>query len=158
MIGIPIQVEGEEAFANAFISLDAYIGDRRPAWPGVAKIARDHARRRFAAEGPGWEGLTEGYAVRKAEKHGVKKILSATGALEDSLTEEGAEGAIYDATPDTLTVGSSLPYARAHHFGLLERSLPARPIYLVDDELAREVAEVMERDLTDFAEKIGLAA
>lgn len=158
MIGIPIQIESEEAITYAFISLDAYLSDLRPAWPSVAEVARDHARERFAAQGPGWEGLTEAYAARKAARHGQQKILHAEGKLEASLTEEGAELSIYEPEPDSLTVGSSHPAALAHQEGVIERSLPARPIYDVGEELAERAAAVMERDLTEYARDIGLAA
>jgi phage gpG-like protein len=156
MIGIPVQIEGAEALAYAFVSLDAYLSDLRPAWPGVAEEAREHARERFAAEGPGWPGLSEAYAPRKAARHGAQKILHASGALEASLTEEGAEGAIYEPEADSLTVGSRLPYALAHQEGYDEIGLPARPVYDVE-ELAERAARRIERDLTEYARDLGLA-
>lgn len=156
---IQIQPEGQEEVWRAFESLDARISNMRPSWPGVADEVRKVARGSFAAEGPGWEDLTEAYARRKAARYGSQKILHASGAYEASLAEEGAKFAIYEEAPDSLTMGSSHPAALAHEEGVLERSLPARPVFPEDDEeLERRVTGVIERDLTAYAEDLGLAA
>lgn len=54
-------------------------------------------------------------------------ILRRTGKLRRSLIGKGEEGGIYEETKDSLTLGSSVPYALAHQRGAPSRHLPARP-------------------------------
>jgi Phage virion morphogenesis family len=157
VIGIPIQIEGQEAVARAFVSLDAFFQPER-LWPTAAEVSREYAAERFAAEGPGWPGLSEAYAARKQAKHGAQKILHAEGKYEASLTLEGAEFSIYEPESDGVTVGSSHPAALAHEEGVDEIGLPARPVFGDLEALAGRVTARMERDLTEHARDLGLAA
>jgi phage gpG-like protein len=158
MVGITVQIEGEAQVARAFHSLEERLSNLYPAWPAVAEAAREHSRARFAAQGPGWPGLSEAYAARKSARYGAQKILHAEGRLEASLTQAGAPYSIYLPGPEELTVGSSHRAAHAHHAGNDEAGLPARPVYDLEGDLAERAVEAIERELTELARDLGLAA
>jgi hypothetical protein len=154
-----LRIEGEQELFMAFESLDEFVSDLRPVWPDVAQVVRAHAAGVFAKEGPGWPGLTEVYARRKAEEFGAQKLLHASGAYEASLTRVGAKYAIYRESPTSLTMGSRHPAALAHEEGAPSRGLPARPVFRDEDgeELEQKIAGVIERDLSHYAWTLGLA-
>jgi hypothetical protein len=154
-----LEVRGEQELFLAFESLDEFMSDMTPLWPDVAPVVRAHAGGVLAKEGPGWQGLTEAYARRKAAEFGAQKLLHASGAYEASLTREGAKYAIYRESPTSLTMGSRHPAALAHEEGVPARGLPARTVFRDQDEeeLERKIAGVVERDLSHYAWTLGLA-
>jgi hypothetical protein len=156
MDSLSITVEGLEPLVLAFDSLLSRLSDLRPAWPAVAKAVRDRTREKFADEGPGWDDLSERYAARKAKEFPGAKKLHATGAMEASLTEEGAEGSIYDPRPESLDLGSQFARALAHQTGVPERNLPQRMIY---DELTLILAgDTLVEEVTAITRDFALAA
>lgn len=156
--GGSVKIEGEEAFLSALDSLDARVSNMRPSWPGVARGVYAEVTERFATEGGGgWPGLTEAYAKRKREKFGGRKILSASGALEESLTGRDGPASIYEETDDSVTLGSALVYAGVHQRGAPSKGVPARPIYEETESLEGRILDPVERDLTEYARSLGFA-
>lgn len=49
-------------------------------------------------------------------------------SLSPSLNEPGPNG-VLEATPGAITVGTRVPYARSHHWGVPSRNLPARQLW-----------------------------
>lgn len=94
------------------------VGVEATAWPAIAEDFRAMSAQRFADNGPGWAPLspTTVQLKRAAGYSQPEKILYATGALYDSLTGF-TEHSVYESTPEHLTVGTSLPYAKYHQQG-----------------------------------------
>lgn len=156
MDAVRIEVEGLEPLLLAFDSLLERISDLRPAWPAVGEAVRRVTEDKFSSEGPGWADLSERYAQRKAKEYPGAKKLHASGAMEESLTKEGADGSIWEPEAESLEMGSSFARAAAHQTGVEARNLPQRIIY---DDLTRRVAgDVLVAELTRYVEDLGLAA
>jgi hypothetical protein len=153
---VRIEVEGLETLIVAFDSLLARLSDLRPAWPGVGEAVRRVTAEKFSSGGPGWADLSERYAARKSKQYPGAKILHASGAMEESLTKEGADGSIWEPSAESLEMGSTLPYALAHQTGVESRNLPQRIIY--DDLTQRVAGDVLVAELTSYAKDLGLAA
>lgn len=88
----------------------------------------------FNEEGPGWAPLKPEVQKRKERKFPGAPILVRTGALKASLTSDKAKGSVYELTPDTLKLGTSLKtpdgnynLGLLHQFGAPRNNMPARP-------------------------------
>lgn len=86
----------------------------------ILRAFHAHMRRRFRSGGDGtWFG----------------KTLVRSGALRDALTLPSSPRGVREVTPDTLTLGTSLPYAR---------HLEAKGFTLIDADAAALVEPIME--------------
>jgi phage gpG-like protein len=118
--------------------------------PGLASVAsmmREAEQRRFDAEGYGeWEQLAPATVARKAAEGLDYRILRATGALYDSLTQEGGDN-IEVVTDDTLIFGSSDPKGAFHQRG--NEHLPQRKPLEMREEDRIEFTRELQRYLVD---------
>jgi len=90
----------------------------------------------FSAEGafedrPRWQDLSPAYAIWKARHYPGRKILERTGRLRSSLVNKGGIDNVFEVTPDSLTVGTTVPYAMYHQTGTLR--MPRRKIIELTD-------------------------
>jgi phage gpG-like protein len=75
----------------------------------------------FRSEGPGWRPLRP---LTQAKRRGLGTagpILSESGALAESYTDEGAAGHLREWGNDFVEVGSQLAYAAPHEHGFSNR-------------------------------------
>lgn len=83
----------------------------------------------FQAEGGAsgkWTALTAAYAKVRLRKWGNQPILTASGTLYRSLTQERAEGSTFTESAQEMEVGTTIKYAGYHQTGT--NKMPARPI------------------------------
>jgi hypothetical protein len=101
---------------------------------------------RFDREGPGWAPLKPETVAAKERAGLATRILEATGAGRDSLTEAGGDN-VEVVTNDTLVFGSSLARMKLHDTGTSR--MPQRKI--VDFSIAdrREHIRVLQRFLIE---------
>lgn len=151
---VKITVTGEEAFFAALASLDVRVSEviARVA-PKLYDAHARHVTEQFGSEGgrtgERWE-LSEAYAKRKAKTHPGKPVMQRGGLLLASLTNKDAEGAVYDVRPDSISFGSSLPYAAAQG--------ATHDLFGEREEDAAEYLEIIADDLTAYARELGFRA
>lgn len=115
MLEITLGITGDEELAAAFQAMARAVTDWRPYWPRVAGVFYESERARFASDGFGtWPRLSDGYAAWKSKNYPGEGILSRTGDLRRSLTDRFNPGAIYVDEAQSLTLGTSIPYAKIH--------------------------------------------
>lgn len=113
---------------------------------------------RFANQGPGWAPLSDTTREIKARRgYGSDSTqpLLATGALMYSLA--GTTGhTVREITPDSLLMGTDVPYAQFHQdgpreiqvFGRGKATLPARPVVDISEATAQRWIEMVAAALT----------
>ena len=108
--------------------------DASPAFEAVGSEWLAEFRDMFHSEGSSaghpWEPLQVDYAVWKEEHFPGQTILRRTDRLYDSLTEPGGPDNIFEVGPNSVRVGTTVPYADYHHEGtpkMPQRSLAVGP-------------------------------
>ena len=94
--------------------------------------------------GNGWPEWSAAYARRIAKR--PHQMLWDTGTLLRSLTPGGSDNILQD-NGNGITVGSNVAYAAAQNYGNPERSLPARPFLVVNDQLEQNVTAAFFKSL-----------
>jgi len=141
---LQVTVDGQHELDLAFSRAADTLNDLTKYWPAVADVFYEIEREQFQTEGARggakWAALSPAYAEWKArwlerETFDSKnQLLRLKGDLYRSLTSRGgkagliadyADNSIYDPKSDSLTLGSTLPYATAHQRGTSK--MPARP-------------------------------
>lgn len=119
----------------------------------------------FALKSPGLYpdfkngGVNSRYARFKEKKFGHKyPLLVASGALAASLTNRSAPGAIASIGPNSLTIGTTIPYGIYHQSDAPRKKIPLRKFLFIGPEAPRfATSEQMGRPtrwlniLNDFA-------
>ena len=76
------------------------------------EVIYDAIRDEFATQGqtqtPKWPALSPRYAAWKARHYPGKPMLRMTDALMRSITGRGAQGAVYELSTHTLTLGTDI--------------------------------------------------
>lgn len=119
---------------------------------GVGEEQLKWVVKNFEAEGleGRWKPLSPTTLARRRKGRGsgpTAKILQDTRRLLMSFNK-GATGNVDRLSRNTVEVGSSLVYARAHDQGVPARNLPARPILpskAKGEEINREYLRALER-------------
>lgn len=98
------------------------IADWRPFWDeSFAPFFYRNVATDFVLEGgnsgPRWAPLSPAYAAWKQAHYPGRGILERTSALKVSVTSRTGPGAIYRSMPDSLEIGTSVPYAGYHQHG-----------------------------------------
>jgi hypothetical protein len=102
---IRYEVDGAEAVEHRLLALGQRAVQSRPLLEAFMREWESIIGETFDAEGYGaWEPLSPVTVARK----GSSAILRETDALMDSLTSEGAEGALREIFGDELVFGSSV--------------------------------------------------
>lgn len=158
MISFSFSVDGITEFDRAFNRIDQILSDFRVIWPEVTKEFYRIEAEQFATEGRRgatgeWAKLSPAYAKFKAVKFPNKTILRATDSLFNSLTDQGAPGAIFRPTPSELTLGTSVPYAILHQRGT-SRMRSRKPISMSDDQ-KRRIQKALQIGLVQFMRRQG---
>jgi phage gpG-like protein len=148
-----VTIDGVEQSRRAFQSLNETVRDFREAWPEIHMYFLRATLEEFDAQGArggaAWQPLSESYGKWKAKRYPGKPILVRTERLRRSFSLAGQKGGdqIYDALPESLTIGSAVPYARFHQRGTSR--MAARPIL---QPTQRDIDRIVSR-LFRFAER-----
>lgn len=145
------------AALNALGKLARRFTDVREAWPSVTDLLRRIIERQFASQGSAgtsgaWKPLASPYAEWKASRFPGQPILRASDRMFRSLVEQGGEN-ILEETPNSLTFGTSVPYARFHQDGT--DRMAARRIFDLGPQDEDKLAQEMQRQLGDYAAELG---
>jgi hypothetical protein len=130
-IEMRVEVQGVEPLLKKLATVQEAISDFRPVWPQVAQWFYTLEQQQFATEGGGsWAPLAPSTVKGRGSAH---PILIRSGRLYRSLTDRGAEGAVYSEGAETLTLGTDVRVG-SWNLGLLHqlgtRYMPARrPIF-----------------------------
>lgn len=121
MVGIRWSVWGDDIIARDLLRFSEHAVDPVPAFVAIAEDIRDALEMQFDSEGGhasgGWAPLAASTVANKAAAGLDPRILHATLALRNSLTDASAEGAHFEATPDGFTFGSDIEYGQYHQTG-----------------------------------------
>jgi phage gpG-like protein len=128
-------------------------------WFEVANEFRKLEKEVFASEGGSsasgkWKALSTEYAARKLKKWGPVPILQASGKLYRSMSIRGAEGSVYEESAQSLTIGTTLPYAGYHQTG--GKQLPRRAMVDFTEEQTKRLGEPIKAKLLQVASKAKL--
>lgn len=141
---------------KAMTDLGSRISDLRWLWPDLAGEFYRREQAWFAAEGEGtWAALSEQYAKWKARYYPGQPLMRLTGNLSRSLISRTSADAVFEPEARSLTLGSNVVYARAHHYGYPERKLKARPLIDIDQATEAQMLEVAEREFADYCGTLG---
>ena len=157
---MPIKIKVDQASVDkaqlAMASLAGRIADLRWLWPQLAGEFYKREQAFFNAEGEGqWAALSEQYGKWKARYYPGQPLLRLTGNLSRSLIARTSPDAVFEPEARTLTLGSSVPYAAAHHYGYPPRNLKARPVIDIDQATEGQMLEVAEREFATYCASIG---
>ncbi len=136
-IKVSLDVAGERALESFFDHAYHVPDDWRDAWEPMAEDFWEAERQTFAEEGPGWAELRPKYKAWKDKHYPGAPILVRSGALEASLTEPNADGAIYEVYPKEMSLGTDLKVRNGKYtLGMLHqtgtrRGMPARPPVII---------------------------
>lgn len=120
-IEVSMEMKGERALESYFDHVQHVPDDFRGAWEPMSEDFWQQNRETFAEQGPGWRPLTYHYAKWKEAHYPGMPILVRTGALQASLTDGTADGAIYDVRPLTLELGTDLKTKDGYTLGTLHQ-------------------------------------
>lgn len=125
---ITIKVDGQQA-EQMMRGLVAGVEDFTPVWPKVEQLIMNMETEQFESEGEyggeKWEPLNDSYAEYKRRSGGDQGILVSSGVGRASLTTRG-KGHYYNAGPNFVEVGTSIPYMSYHQRG--NANLPKRVV------------------------------
>jgi phage gpG-like protein len=90
------------------------------------------------------DGSLTAYQNYKKKRFGfIYPMLKASGALEASTTSESGPDSIFEITPNSLTIGTGLPYAAFHQFGTSK--MPMRKFLFIGPEAPENVSATRGR-------------
>lgn len=121
------------------------------AWKAVRLVFYKIVSSIFQAEGGAsgkWTALTAAYAKVKLRRWGNQPILTASGTLYRSLTQEGAEGSTFTESAQEMEVGTTIKYGAYHQTGT--NKMPARPILDFTDEQEGQLMKPIQDKLVQL--------
>lgn len=133
-VRITFQIDGLKEIRRRIASWGASIQTLEPAWDDVGKGVSADFMLNMIGEGgvftrKMWPQLAASTVADRLRLGygGTNPILQRTGALALSL-EPGGPGNVFQTTPNSLTIGTSIWYAGFHQKGAPRAHIPARPI------------------------------
>ena len=137
-MSVSLEMEGLERLQDVLTNFSRFRADFRKKLPRAVmreqkKLIRERiTKKKRGPDGETWAPWSLDYA--KTRKAG-NSLLIGRRKLVNSFRVA--------ATAGKATLGSSLPYAAAQHFGLPGRNLPARPYFGVGKEDARQLDDLI---------------
>lgn len=129
LVNFSFSVVGVNQLSRSLGVMADHISDLRPAWKEIRKNFYENERKQFRTQGGhasgGWKRLSPSYAAQKAKRYPGRTILVRTGTLEKALTHPAHTGSIWIPRKTSVSMGTSLPYAKYHQVGT--RRMPSRP-------------------------------
>lgn len=147
-----VQVRGLREARARVHAIAARARDVSAAWPAVGDAVADTADEAFrtggASTGKTWAPLTPPYRRWKF-LHGMDpQTLVRTGELRDAYTARPYAREVHQ--PQRATFGPGVPFwARFHHRGSRGGQVPARPAFVVTDELEQTASDVLRRYIVE---------
>lgn len=156
-MNLSIEVIGEEKLLRELKGVAADVSDFRPSWRAVSDEVYSIERAQFNTEGSRGSGRWAQRAqstldrITSMNSRGftakvVGLPLRRTDAMHNALTTRGGSHSIYEETPDSLTLGTSLPYANIHQRG--GGKIPQRKLYDLTEADGDRLMSILKRGLT----------
>lgn len=151
------KIDGVEQLKIELAKVEQTIEDFSPVWAAVKKkfheIESDNFQSGNAKGASGrWADLSPAYEEIKVKKYGTFALLAgtlrATDALYKSLSGDTSDS-VFETDKTSMSVGTSLPYAKAHQYGVPSRNLPARPPIDLSGEQKDELSKVMKKEIRE---------
>lgn len=122
LVTVRFEVMNDVQFARAFEVASNEISDLSVPFSEMATEFYTSMTQVFSSEGsyegrPRWATLSPAYARWKMKHFPGRKILERTGSLLVSLCVRGAMGNVTDITPNSLSLGTNISYAKYHQTG-----------------------------------------
>lgn len=153
---LKLTVDGQSVLLRALDQVERDTQDWREAWDDCELLFHQIEARQFGSQGSRggspWKPLSEAYGRWKALKHPGKPLLVLSGDLKASLIGRSADS-IHDAQKESLTLGSSLPYATAHQRGT--KRMPARPPIIITTSDMGQFARRMTKRMETVGQRAG---
>ena len=156
------QVAGDVQLRRALPRVAIQVEDMRaPLRRAGSEVIYPATRRQFAAEGdPSWPELSPAYARRKAQRAPGAKILHLTGALEHSLTDQRASGAVYRLERLLLEIGSNLMVGSYNlaliHYAPERAPVPARKMMRLAPDDQTHIVTIFDDWLSETLRREGI--
>jgi phage gpG-like protein len=140
---LDVTISGVRTIQRRLLRVSQRAVDGREAFRAIAGIFRRAVTLQFRTEGSyggeRWQDLQPSTLEQKQREDLDERILRATGALYDSLTDEGDTHHIQHITKKEMRWGSDLPYGIYHQKGAPRGHLPERPIIRLRESDKRAV-------------------
>lgn len=157
-----IEIQGEEKFSREIKNLDDKLEDLSPAFRAAHKIFQEAEADNFQSDNSTgrsgkWKPLSEKYAEYKVKKLGFLGFVSLerlSDRLYKSLTGQTSDS-IVEINKKDAKFGTSLPYAKAQHFGAPSKNLPSRPIIDLSEKQFEQMGNAMRKALAHEIKKTG---
>ena len=120
--------------------------DLRPAHLKAGEYWRGSVARNFEAQGrpSPWAKLKpETIKDRLRKGYSAGPILVRSKLLKNSLTQAGALGSLFKATPKTLQYGSSIKYFKVHQDGTSK--IPKRVMVIIQKQDRAQISRIYNR-------------
>jgi phage gpG-like protein len=149
---VSIEVEGQEkldvALKGAAADLANFRIVARPVSDEIYSIERAQFQTQGQRAGSRWPARSQAYlaSLTRLNRSGFRSVaepLRRTDALFQAVTTRGAPGGVYEESEDSLTLGTSIPYARYHQEGTLR--MPQRKIYDLTERDVQGIGRVIKR-------------
>lgn len=151
---LSVDVVGEKELLEALGTVEKGMLDLNQlgVWKWVQSRFYEIEKQLFGSEGATgqhgkWQELSSPYKEVKSAEFGDLPILQRDGNLMKSMTSEGADGAVVERTPQTLTLGSSLPTAAFHSSDEPRTKIPLRRIVDFTNKQKEYIAEPIKTKL-----------
>jgi phage gpG-like protein len=147
---IRISVFGDDVLARDLLRMKDRAMDMRPAFEAIHESFKTVEDWQFGTQGGvhKWAPLAASTVAYKARLGLDPRILHATLRLRKSLTETANADHIFEATRDTVVMGSRVPYGIFHQSTRPRRRLPRRPPVDLSETAKREWVKILQRYLT----------
>jgi phage gpG-like protein len=146
---IEFEAYGEQLVARKLIRWADRAVDASPAFEAIADQMAGMEEARFTAQGYGlWPPLAASTSLQKAQAGLDPRILHATLALRESLTEKDDEAHLRIVTDDGLIFGTTVEYAGFHQRG---RGVPRRRPLQFSEAEKKTLVKTLQRYLATGA-------
>lgn len=131
--------------------------DARARWLAMAPVYYQHLSQNFRQEGvpDKWAPLKPSTLRRRRQgrnrSNPQARILRDTGLLYRAVSSPGGPHSILSISEKSMTIGTSLRYARFHQSGT--RHMPARPPYTITEDVLRRMSAAGLRQILRNARK-----
>ena len=97
-----------------------------------------------------WKPLSPSYEKAKIARFGTFALLAgverATDKLYKSLTGKTSDS-VERIDKQEAVFGTTVPYAKAQHYGSQKQNLPSRPLIDFSDEQLKEIGKVIRKEI-----------
>src|SRR5579862_181317 len=143
MLRLSIEVAGQAGIERGIDRVTEGLADYRPLWRSIEDdfygLEKEQFRTEGAAIGPRWTALSASYGKWKETHFPGRLILHRTGDLMHSLTDRQDPNAVCVEERETVTLGTSIPYAHFHQQGTAK--MQARPLMAATADFQRRIRE-----------------